>query len=67
VTDDLVATAIDAVGLQKLWNTLRGLTVDLSVGGPVWATKGWRPATTFEQTVTAYSERTQCDDGDRSR
>jgi|ERR1700704_2269155 hypothetical protein len=27
VTDDLVATAIDAAGGQNLWNTLRGLTV----------------------------------------
>ena len=40
MTDDLVATAIEAAGGQKLWNTLRGLTVDLSVGGPLWAMKG---------------------------
>jgi hypothetical protein len=52
VTDDLVATAIEAAGGQKLWNTLRGLTVDLSVGGPVWVMKGWPPGTTFEQKVT---------------
>jgi hypothetical protein len=52
VTDDLVATAIEAAGGQKLWNTLRGLTVDLSIGGPVWVMKGWPPGTTFEQTVT---------------
>jgi hypothetical protein len=67
VTDDLVATAIEAVGGQKLSNTLCGLTVGLSVGGPVWATKGWLRGAAFEQTVTASSERTQCDDCDRSR
>jgi hypothetical protein len=52
VTDDLVATAIEAAGGQKLWNALRGLTVDLSVGGPIWATKGWPAGPTFDQTVT---------------
>ena len=52
VTDDLVAIAIEADGGQTLWNTLRGLTVDLSVGGPVWAMKGWPPGATFDQTVT---------------
>jgi hypothetical protein len=58
VTDDLIAIAIEAADGQKLWNTLRGLTVDLSVGGPVWAMKGWPPGAAFEQTVTADSERT---------
>jgi hypothetical protein len=57
VTDDLVVTSIEAVGGQKLWNTLRGLTVDLSVGGPMWATKGWPPRGASEQTVTAYSDK----------
>jgi hypothetical protein len=37
--DDLVATATEAAGGQKQGNTLRGLTVDLSVGGLVWAVK----------------------------
>jgi hypothetical protein len=52
VTDDLVATAIEAAGGQRLWDTLRGLTVELSVGGPIWAMKGWPPGATFDQTVT---------------
>jgi hypothetical protein len=52
VTDDLVATAIEAAGGQKLWNTLRGSTVDLSVGGPIWAMKGWPAGATFDQTIT---------------
>jgi len=57
VTDDLVATAIDAVGLQKLWNTLRGLTVDMSIGGPLWATKGWPPGAAFDQTLTRLQRK----------
>jgi hypothetical protein len=52
VADDLLSTAIEAAGGQKLWNTLRGLTVDLSVGGPIWAMKGWPPGVTFDQTIT---------------
>jgi hypothetical protein len=52
VTDDLLSTAIEAAGGQKLWNTLGGLTVDLSVGGPIWAMKGWPAGATFDQTVT---------------
>jgi hypothetical protein len=47
VTDDLIATAIEAAGGHT-----RGLTVDLSVGGPVWATKGWPPGAAFDQTLT---------------
>jgi hypothetical protein len=34
VTYDLVATAVEVAGGQKFWYTLRGLTVDLSVGVP---------------------------------
>jgi hypothetical protein len=34
LTDDLVATAIEAARGEKLWNTLRGLTIGLSVAGP---------------------------------
>jgi hypothetical protein len=30
VTDDLVATAIEAAGGHTLWNMLRGLTIDLA-------------------------------------
>ena len=53
MTDDLVATAIEAAGGEKLWNTLRGLTIGLSVAGPVSAMKGWPRGAAFEQTVTA--------------
>jgi hypothetical protein len=58
LTDDLVATAIEAAGDEKLWNTLRGPTIGLSVAGPVSAMKGWPRGAAFEQTVTADSERT---------
>jgi hypothetical protein len=62
VPDDLPATAIEAAGGQKLWNTLCGLTIDLSIGGPLWAMKGWPPSATFDQTVTlnTVDERIKC-------
>jgi hypothetical protein len=52
VTDDLLSTVIEGAGGQALWNTLRALTVDLSIGGPIWAMNGWPPGATFDQTVT---------------
>jgi hypothetical protein len=52
VPDDLLATAIEAAGGQKLWNTLRSPTIDLSSGGLLWAMGGWPPSATFDQTVT---------------
>jgi hypothetical protein len=51
VADDLLSTVIEAAGGQKLWDTLRGLTVDLSVGGPISAMKRWPAGATFDQTV----------------
>jgi hypothetical protein len=35
VTDDLLTTVIEAAYGQTPWNTLRDLTVDLSIGGPL--------------------------------
>jgi hypothetical protein len=52
VTDDLLSTVIEAAGGEKLWNSLRGLSVDMTVGGPLWAMKGWPAGATFDQTVT---------------
>jgi hypothetical protein len=62
VPDDLLATAIEAAGGQKLWNTLCSLTIDVSIGGPLWAMKGWPPSATFDQTVTlnTVDERIEC-------
>jgi len=43
MTDDLLTLAIATTGGQRLWNTLRGLRVDPSIGGPIWAMKGRPP------------------------
>jgi hypothetical protein len=51
VRNDLVATVTEAAGGQNQRNTLRGLTVDLSVG-PVWGMEGWPPGAAFDQTLT---------------
>jgi hypothetical protein len=55
--DDLVEVAIDAAGGHALWNTMRALSVDLTIGGPIWAAKGWPPDTTFRQTITLDTHR----------
>jgi hypothetical protein len=62
VPDDLLATAIEAAGGQKLWNTLRSLTIDLSIGGPLWTMNGWPPGATFNQpmTLNTVDERNEC-------
>jgi hypothetical protein len=52
MTDDLLALAIDATGGQELWDRLRGLAIDISIGGPIWALKGWPPGKTFDQIMT---------------
>src|SRR3984885_5740486 len=52
VVDELLDLAIGAAGGRELWSGLRGLKIDLSVGGPIWAMKGWPPGKTFDQTVT---------------
>jgi hypothetical protein len=55
VTDDLLSTDIEAAGRQTLWNTLRGLTVDPSIGGPTWAMTAWPAGATFDRTVTLHT------------
>ena len=52
VGEELLDLAIGAAGGRELWSGLRGLKIDLSVGGPIWAMKGWPPGKTFDQTVT---------------
>jgi hypothetical protein len=37
---------------QELWKTLCGLRIDISIGGPIWAMKGWPSDTTFNQILT---------------
>jgi hypothetical protein len=52
MSDDLLELAITTIGGRKLWKTLRGLRIDISIGGPIWAMKGWPPEKTFDQIIT---------------
>jgi hypothetical protein len=50
--DDLTEAVIARSGGRELWKALRGLRIDISIGGPVWAVKGWPVGTIFHQIVT---------------
>ncbi|MGF6888476.1 hypothetical protein ABIA39_007691 [Nocardia sp. GAS34] len=50
--NDLLELAISTTGGRALWNTVRGLRIDISIGGPIWALKGWPPGRTFDQILT---------------
>jgi hypothetical protein len=52
VTDDLLELAIATIGGRELWKELRGLRIDISIGGPIWAMKGWPKDKTFDQVLT---------------
>ena len=52
MTDDLLELAIATTGGRELWKPLRGLRIDISIGGPIWAMKGWPPEKTFDQILT---------------
>ncbi|GGT52824.1 hypothetical protein P6B95_41210 [Streptomyces atratus] len=52
MSDELLDLAIATAGGQEHWDTLRGLNVDISIGGPIWARKGWPPDKTFDQILT---------------
>jgi hypothetical protein len=52
VNDDLLDLAIAATGGPELWNSLSGLRIDISIGGPIWAMKGWPPEQTFDQILS---------------
>ena len=52
MTGDLLASAITATGGQELWNTVSGLRIDISIGGPIWRMKGWPPEQAFDQMLT---------------
>ena len=52
MTDDLLELAMATTGGPELWKTLRGLRIDISIGGPIWAMKGWPPEKTFDQIIT---------------
>jgi hypothetical protein len=57
MSDELLDLAIATAGGQELWNTLRGLKIDISIGGPIWAMKGWSPEKTFDQILTLDTVR----------
>ena len=52
MVDELLDLAIATAGGRELWSGLRGLKIDVSIGGPIWAMKGWPPGETFDQIVT---------------
>jgi hypothetical protein len=52
MSGDLLDLAIAATGRHDLWNSLRTLKIDISIGGPIWAMKGWPPDKTFDQILT---------------
>jgi hypothetical protein len=52
MVEELLDLAIATAGGRELWSRLRGLKIDISIGGPIWAMKGWPPGKTFDQTVT---------------
>ena len=52
MTDDLLELAIATIGGRELWKKLRGLRIDISIGGPIWAMKGWPKDKTFDQVLT---------------
>lgn len=50
--EQLLDLAIATSGGRGLWDSLRGLRIDISIGGPIWASKGWPPDETFDQVLT---------------
>ena len=52
MSDNLLELAIATTGGRELRKTLRGLRIDISIGGPIWAMKGWPPEKTFDQILT---------------
>jgi hypothetical protein len=57
MSEELLDLAIATTGGHELWNILRGLKVDISIGGPIWAMKGWPPEETFDQILTLDTVR----------
>jgi hypothetical protein len=49
--DELLRRVIDAHGGLDRWERLRGLTATVSIGGPLWTSKGWTEALSHDETV----------------
>jgi hypothetical protein len=58
--EELLDLAIATTGGQQLWKTLRGLRIDISIGGPIWAMKGWPPAPTSGWSSTPPPTASPC-------
>jgi hypothetical protein len=52
IMPNLVESVVAAHGGRELWRTLTRLRIDISIGGPIWAMKGWPPDKTFDQVLT---------------
>ena len=52
MSEELLDLAIATTGGLELWNSLGALKIDISIGGPIWAMKGWPPETSFDQVLT---------------
>ena len=57
MSEELLDLAIATTGGRELWSSLRGLKIDISIGGPIWAMKGWPPGMTFDQVLTLDTAR----------
>lgn len=53
----LLNHVVDASGGLDLWSRTSTITADVSVGGPIWAAKGWSDAALRDLTVTADTGR----------
>jgi hypothetical protein len=50
--NDLLELAAATTGGFDLWKTLRALKIDISIGEPIRAMKGWPVGRTFDQILT---------------
>ncbi len=57
MSEELLDLAIATTGGRDLWSTVCGLKVDISIGGPIWAMKGWPPGKAFDQILTVDTIR----------
>jgi len=56
MTDDPLELAIATTSGCELWKTPRGLRIDISIGGPIWAMKGWHPAQSVQEYILQRRE-----------
>lgn len=49
---ELLDRVTAAAGGHALWRRVRRLRVDIAIGGPIWARKGWAQGQVFDQMLT---------------